>query len=395
MGVRAIGATWQPDRKRTFPMGTTVDESYQLLAARYVRKQVKQLTGQLDGVRGGEDVEFIHRARVASRRLRCGLRLFRDCFGRRVVKGWRKEIRRLTNGLGDARDKDVQIEFVCDFLGRLEDRACYPGIARLLVQLEHQREALQPTVLKTVDRLASSPVPSEMNSITKALVSELSGRGVGVQSDAVFCMAEKHVLSKLEDLLGYEASLVDTEAEHEHHAMRIAAKGLRYTMEICKPAYAGQLDEFITATKRVQTLLGDLHDCDVWIEHLQALLEEERSRIERHYGHDGPLKRLKTGIDFLQEERRQQRQQAFEELVVYWRELQEQAVWERLTGMVQSFAAGSPVVPVKPPQPVIPSGHSAEHILPSQWHAREAREARQTAEPVARQPAERSLDQVN
>jgi len=85
------------------------DLSYRLLAARFIRRQVKQLGEQFDGIRQGEDVEYLHRARVASRRLRAALRMFHDCWGPKKMKGWRKAIRRVTRGLGDARDKDVQI----------------------------------------------------------------------------------------------------------------------------------------------------------------------------------------------------------------------------------------------------------------------------------------------
>ena len=99
---------------------SSVDDSWRLLAAWYLRRQVKQLAGQLDGVRRGEDIEFVHRARVASRRLRAALKVFADCFpagsfktrrketcGPGNLKRWRKAIRRLTKGLGDARAEFV------------------------------------------------------------------------------------------------------------------------------------------------------------------------------------------------------------------------------------------------------------------------------------------------
>ena len=57
-----------------------IDSGYRLLAARYIRRQVRQLAEQLDGVRAAEDIEFVHRARVATRRLRAALRLFGKCF---------------------------------------------------------------------------------------------------------------------------------------------------------------------------------------------------------------------------------------------------------------------------------------------------------------------------
>jgi CHAD domain-containing protein len=327
-------------------MKASADASYQLLAARYVRKQLKQLTSQLEGVREGEDIEFVHRARVASRRLRAALRMFGDCFGRKRVKRWRRQIRRLTGDLGDARDKDVQILFVCGILSGLQQTAHYPGIARLLVKLEHQREQIQPQVLKTVDRIQASPVPAEMLETAKSLVKQLGKRGVPVKSDFVLRETEKHILTRLDEMLGYQSCLGDPEDQDGHHAMRIAAKRLRYTMEICKPVYGSRLDESVATVKEVQTLLGEIHDCDVWVEDLQELLEEERQRIVKYYQHSGPLVRLQAGIDYLRQERQEQRLQLLEKLVQYWEEVERIGLWKDLAETVRRRDEVS-----EPPQP--------------------------------------------
>jgi len=345
-------------------MKPSVDASYQLLAARYVRKQTKQLSGQLGGIRKGEDIEFVHRARVASRRLRAALRMFRDCFDPGDVKIWRKEMRRLTTRLGEARDKDIQIEFVCDVLCNLEQRASYPGIARLLVTLERRRESLQSKVVRAVQRLEASGVLGEMLSAAKTLLADLDGPGTSVASEQVFALAEEHVASKHEKLAVYRSSLEDPQQQEQHHAMRIAVKRLRYTMEICKPAFDGRLDEFIRAAKQAQSFLGEIHDCDVWVEHLGALLEKEEARIVAAFGHAGPLARLQVGIDYLREERQEQREQRFGELVCYWRELEQQGLWERLLRTVRSRDGESS----KSEPPANVSGRKVEHKLATHWH---------------------------
>ena len=138
------------------------DPRYQVLAAGYVRRQAKQLAEQLEGVRQAADVEFVHRARVATRRLRAALQMFDDCFQRKQIKRWRKAIRRTTSKLGDARDRDVQIDLLCGALSVLNAKECFPGIARILVQLERDRERLQRKVVKAVDRLEAGDVLREM-----------------------------------------------------------------------------------------------------------------------------------------------------------------------------------------------------------------------------------------
>lgn len=305
-----------------------------LLAAQYLRKQLKQLSGQFEGIRSAENVEAVHRARVASRRLRAALEMFRGCFSRKTIKRWRKHLRQVTTELGAARDKDVQIGFLTDLLCSLTDHAHYPGIARLLVKLELAREALQAQVLKALDRLRASGALEEMNAEAKALMPKSDGPNNEAQSRALFRQLGEHILDRVEELLTLQESLSRPEDQATHHAMRIAAKHLRYTMEICRPAYEGRLEEFLTAVKEVQGLLGEIHDCDVWVEQLDAFLEDERQRIIECYGHDAPLARLQPGIAYLRQERQQQRGALFQRLVAYWQELERQKTWSRLMQVV-------------------------------------------------------------
>lgn len=309
-----------------------MNESYQLLAARYVRKQSRQLIGQLDGVRKADDVEFVHRARVASRRLRAALRIFRECFGRKKIKRWRKEVRQLTQGLGAARDKDVQIEFVRGVLGDLEDASQRPGIARLVLRLEQSRRELQPEAVEAIDRLEASGVAEEMLEASKQMLSKLKGQELMPGDRFSARRAEKQIVKCLNRFLEYEDCLASPHDGQQHHEMRIAAKRLRYTMEICAPVYEGGLGEFIQAAKQVQSLLGDIHDCDVWVEDIDKFAEEERQRTVAYFGHSRPFSRLKVGLDYLRGERERRRREGFDELVRFWLECDREKLWERLVG---------------------------------------------------------------
>jgi len=324
----------------------TADQGYRLLATGYLRKQVKRLAAQLDGARRGDDPECVHQARVASRRLRAGLRVLRECCDAQQWKTWRKQIRRVTTRLGDARDKDVQIAYLCDVLDALDEKACYPGIARLLVKLERQRERIQPKVVEAAERLRSSGVLEQMLAATKEVLSEDRSRRAGVQSACT--LTQRHILDNLDRLLSCQDSLSDPEDRERHHAMRIAAKRLRYTLEISAPVCGGQLDGTVEAIKKVQTLLGKIHDCDVWAERLRGFAAQQRRRILKHFGHAGPFARLEVGFEHLHQQWHRRRQQVFQELVDYWRELDQRREWERLAETVrppgrQPAPLGSPL----------------------------------------------------
>lgn len=322
-------------------MKSSFDPNCQLLAAQYLRRQCKQLSGQIDGLRDGSDIESVHRARVASRRMRAALGIFRDCFPDANLARWQKQVGKLTKGLGKARDLDVQREYLVGALSRLPQPESFSGIARLLVRTELARDKRQWRVCDAVDRLGQSGVVTEMLSATKAVLKGPDDE-VSVSSPSVLGLASEHIGGRLAELLAYQTSLEDPHDLRQHHAMRIAAKGLRYTMEVYKPCYGGRLDDSLNAVKQIQTLLGDLHDCDVWIERLPLMLEKERVRIVRRYGHAGPLERLEPGVRHLFDERRQQRQSLFCQLQDFWREQAECGTWERLEAVVRGDEAAAP-----------------------------------------------------
>ena len=70
------------------------------------------LEQELSGIVTSDDIEYIHRARVATRRLRACFSNFSSCFSNRATAEWRDDIKRITRSLGEARDLDVQIEFI-------------------------------------------------------------------------------------------------------------------------------------------------------------------------------------------------------------------------------------------------------------------------------------------
>ena len=300
------------------------------LAAKYIRRQAKLLAKQLDGVRAAEDIEFVHRARVATRRLRAALKMFAPCFAKKEVKCWRKAMRQIAVSLGDARDRDVQIDFLCGTLSSLAAKECFPGVARVLVQLERDRERLQRKVVKAVDRLEAKGTLRAMRRAAGRILAETAASSNGSPTPKACKPPEQYILSRLAALQKYQASLADPTDCSRHHAMRIAAKRLHYTLEILRPLYPGRLDECVEATKTLQSLLGEIHDSDVWLDHLAIFAAAEYDRILRMFGHAGRFLHLQPGIAFLQEDRLRHRRQTFERLAEYWADLDRRRFCDRL-----------------------------------------------------------------
>jgi CHAD domain-containing protein len=96
-------------------MGHKPDEAVIVYGAGVLLKHLQSLTAEIEGVRQSKDIEYIHRMRVASRRLRSALGIFPGCLPATKKENWIKEIQSITRALGSARDLDVQIDVVETF----------------------------------------------------------------------------------------------------------------------------------------------------------------------------------------------------------------------------------------------------------------------------------------
>ncbi len=284
-------------------------------------------------MREAEDIEFIHRMRVASRRTRSCLPLFKECFSSKKYREWRKEIRNITRALREARDADVQIAFIKTYIDKLEEESLRLGAERFLLRLRQRRERTQPRVIKAIDRLLESGVVEDMEKSCRKMRKE--SPNANVNSLETYQNALVHITSRLEEIFAHEASVYIPENIEEHHAMRIAVKRLRYTMEVFSPLYEGELENQIEVCKKLQDLLGDMHDCDVWMDYLPQFMEEERAYSLDYFEHDDSSGNLEPGLLHLQQYLRERRSAIYEEFVAYWKNIQEQNIWNDLKQFVQ------------------------------------------------------------
>jgi len=326
------------------------DTGYCLFGSAVLHAYAERLVAESDGVRAAADIEHIHRMRVASRRLRAALPLFAECFEPGTARRWRKEIRKVTRALGAARDADVQIAFLGSYLDGLpaEEGACFrlhyaqdteepaisaalrPGVECLLLRLSQARRDLQPAVEAAMDTLEASGTAGAIADACAKQMKRGQRDGTDVRSAYAFEQAFINISLCMDELFSHEDCVADPGAHERHHAMRIAAKRLRYTMETFGPLYPGELKDEIAAVKQVQDYLGDIHDCDVWADFLPAFLEEERERCRAYFGHDGVMAAIEPGIAGLREERLKKRRAIFDDFAAYWAELGQSGYRERL-----------------------------------------------------------------
>jgi CHAD domain-containing protein len=303
--------------------------AYEALGVQALSARLAALLAEGPGLRRRADPEHLHRMRVASRRLRAAARLFGPCWPRAWRPRWRRELRRLTRALGAARDLDVQLIWLGARLAGLPgDSPERPGLARLHLRLEQAREQGQRHVTRALTRFESRTAPE-----LAAFLARRHGFGPVPAPTADACAAARAALAPLlAELLAHAPRLPEPAAAAEHHALRIAAKRLRYALEIFEPLDPAPLGAALHGARRLQSKLGDLHDCDVWIAFVPGFLEEERRRTLEYFGEPAPFAALRPGLLALAGEQARRRPVLHAECVALWNDLDAQGVWGRLAG---------------------------------------------------------------
>jgi putative phosphoesterase len=292
------------------------DPGFRSLCVSSLRLHLAALQKEMEGVLGDDDSENVHRMRVASRRVRADLDIFEPIFPKKRFARWKKDVRGLTRMLGSARDADVQIGYLEQLLKGQHPEAVGKGLETLLGHKRAYRSSLQPPLAGSIGQLKEDLT---IESLTEhlAMIEESIPNETGVRTREDLSQSMEHVQKRVEEVLGYAKYVERPLAMAEHHAMRIAAKRLRYTLEIFQPLYDDGLKEEISEIKRLQDVLGEMHDCDVWISELQAVFHNNAWSDTTPIDSSG-MKVLQPGLRFVLDDCRGRKANLYHEFVLIW-----------------------------------------------------------------------------
>lgn len=314
-------------------MAHKADEGFCVYGAEVLSRHLSALRQEIEGVRLADDIEYVHRMRVASRRLRSALPQFLECFGKKDSQRWLRQIRDITRALGAARDTDVQLDALQKFAANNPDPIQRTGLRRLMLRLAQRRSDLQHGVTAALDQLENSGALAKMEKQLTPLLDQRER--VYLYTPYLYLRGYEAIRQHLAELLAYEPFVEQAECITELHAMRIAAKRLRYTMELFASIYPGELKGPLGSVKKVQEQLGDLHDCDVWAEFLPRFLTEEETLTRQFYGHTRSFRRVVPGVQAFADERAAARQRVYSEFVATWRKTTQNGIWTGLQDAIR------------------------------------------------------------
>jgi CHAD domain-containing protein len=232
--------------------------------AQQVDQRLERLAREISSCRKSANAEGVHNLRVAIRRLATCLREFPQFFPEKAAKKVCKRLRKLRQSAGDVRDRDIALH--------LTREAEISRVAPLPRQLARERKKATDKLRTMLDAWPRKSFPSGWRE--RLQLEDLAANHDGFPSAASNRddswnpqkSAENNASVFLPILLAEffrsGRDVVHSEPQAKTlHQLRLEAKRLRYTLELFRPCYSPELNEWIERLKRLQDHLGSINDC--------------------------------------------------------------------------------------------------------------------------------------
>jgi CHAD domain-containing protein len=321
-----------PSKKPPKRLSVRGGDRFDLAVRKIVSFQLGRFEEHLPGVRLDVDTEFVHQARVATRRMRSALGLFEGAIPEGTAERFRADLGKVASSLGDVRDLDVFLLNLPRFFSKIESSS------------EEERRSLEHWVLDhragAIERLRAyldspgarafrrrlhayldSPLPRRPRS-------PLALKTLGETAPAV-------ILGHFDAVVRRGRKVMQKPGRKNFHKLRIEMKRLRYACEFVTPAYGDALEPFIERTVDIQDCLGELQDTVFTRAFIERILEDWRGKAV-----DPGMLFVLGEIYQLQGEIARSKQAAFADI---WREFDRPEAGEGLRAILR----GTPEAPTR------------------------------------------------
>lgn len=219
---------------------------------RELSDSMDRVLGELEKVQSSPTPDSVHDLRVALRRCRSVATVFEEVDTDAAWPKMRRTAKKLFRALGALRDAHVMEDWV---------KKLAPADDPVRVHLLSLLAADEPDLPNEVQRLAGKFDDKVWKTLRRRLRRRV--RYIPVGGLAAECLAWE----RFEEIKQLHARALRGEKSNPWHAVRIGLKKLRYTLETLLPEHHAAWREDL---KRLQDLLGDIHDLDLLAEKVKA-----------------------------------------------------------------------------------------------------------------------------
>jgi CHAD domain-containing protein len=240
--------------------GVRPDDSLAEAGRKVLRMHLARMLHFEAGTRSGEDIEDLHKMRVATRRMRAAWRVFDGAYRPKLQRRYVRELRTIASALGDVRDLDVLLEGLDAYLAQLPD----PGrgaMEPLRAAWRQQRGVARKRLIARLDSKGYREFVEDYLDFT-----ESPGAGEVVtplgQPSLVRDTAGSRILAAYERVHAYQTVMAWADVD-TLHALRIEGKRLRYALEYFSEVLPVRSRKLIAQVTEMQDHLGLMNDAHV------------------------------------------------------------------------------------------------------------------------------------
>lgn len=249
-----------PSPKLTVGFDSTIGELIQAA----INVNSHRLKESEPAVRLGLDPEAVHDMRVATRRLRALLRLFRRFLPANAMR-IRSELAWLADALGGVRDLDVQLQALIEV--STQAHVSDEDTSTIIAPLEARRSRARNELLNSLN--------SDRYSMLVAGLNVLQGRAMGKRSRQSAVSVLPKVLYRACSRAFRDGSrIANDSAGEQYHKLRLRCKRLRYAADVARNIYGKPARTFCKALAELQDVLGQHQDALVLIKTLHTVPED-------------------------------------------------------------------------------------------------------------------------
>jgi inorganic triphosphatase YgiF len=265
-----------PSKKPPERLTVRSDDRLDLAVRKILTHQFFWFREHLPGLLQDIDTEFVHQARVATRRMRSCLGLFRGAVPEGINHYLRGELKWLGTLLGAVRDLDVFLLNLSRIHGKIES---FPAKKRRAFEnwvSKHRRAPLK----KLCEGLESPRFRNFERRFLQFLEKPLPRKPrLPLALKPVREVAPAIITEKFDAVMEEGRRLLAKPKLKQYHLLRIQMKRLRYAAEFMASAYNGTLDPFIEKTVKIQDCLGELQDTVFTRKFIDGLIEDWKGKL--------------------------------------------------------------------------------------------------------------------
>jgi hypothetical protein len=175
--------------------------------------------------------------------------------------------------------------------------------------------------------------------------------------------AARIVRTRLRELLSFAPEALSAESKEAQHNMRIAAKRLRYVLEVTGFCFGKPAGTARRRARDLQDLLGEIHDCDVMLPRVQEEIDRLRADdaravlvraadaedLDPQLVAQSPNRTSYRGLELLAVHLQARRALLFEHFRDFWQVEVSKGTWSKLERAIEKLQESPKKEPPFPP----------------------------------------------